>query len=110
MAGKSAKEPQGQAKTANGRSGRIALVAGALDATGATTYAENLVRGFTGSGGTVDIVASGGALAARLAEAGATVGVFPRVGRPVSGLMANARAASRLAAFAPEVVHALSPG
>jgi len=110
VAGKSAKEPQDRAKTANGRAGRIALVAGALDATGATTYAENLVRGLTASGATVDLVASGGALAGRLTEAGATVGVFPRVGRPVSGLISNARAASRLAAFAPEVVHALSPG
>lgn len=88
---------------------RAALVAGWLEPDDVATYAEHLLRGLVGAGAAVELVTRGGQPVGRLAESGAPVAVFPRLGLPLLGLVANARAAARVAAFTPRVLHALSP-
>ncbi len=88
---------------------RAVLVAGWLEPDDVTTYAEHLLRGLVASGKTVELLARGGATRGRLAESGARVTLFPRLGTPLLGLVANARAGARVAALAPNVLHALSP-
>jgi len=87
---------------------RAVLVAGRLEPDDVTTYTEHLLRGLVASGAAVELVARGGAAAARAAESGARVSLFPRLGTPLLGILANARAAARAAAFAPTVLHAVS--
>ena len=67
------------------RIGRLALVCGQLDATDATVYTENLVRGLNASGVIMRAVGPGGPLAPRLAEAGVALTPFPLMGRSIVG-------------------------
>ncbi|MHC4248656.1 MAG: glycosyltransferase family 4 protein [Planctomycetota bacterium] len=92
------------------RKARAVLVARRLEPDDVTTYAEHLLRGLVASGAAVEVLARGGEAAGRVAESGARVSLFPRLGTPLLGLFANARAAARAAAFAPQVLHAVSPG
>ncbi len=86
------------------------LVAGQLDPDDVTTYTEHLLRGLVASGAAVELIARGGPAAGRVRDSGAKVSLFPRLGTPIIGLLANARAAARAASLAPRVLHALSPG
>jgi glycosyltransferase involved in cell wall biosynthesis len=91
------------------RKARAVLVAGRLEPDDVTIYAEHLLRGLVASGAKVEVLARGGPAAGRLGGSGAKVHSFPRMGVPFFGMFANARAAARAGALAPEVLHALSP-
>jgi glycosyltransferase involved in cell wall biosynthesis len=91
------------------RIGRVALVCGQLDASDATVYTENLVRGLTASGVLVKAVGPGGPMSGRLAEAGAPLAAFPLLSKAVVGGIAAAHASAQIYAFGPDVVHAVAP-
>ena len=91
------------------RIGRLALVCGQLDATDATVYTENLVRGLNASGVIMRAVGPGGPLARRLKEAGVELTPFPLMGKSIVGGIGSVRAAQNVYSFLPDLIHATTP-